>query len=467
MPTLIKVSFELMDTYRACIDANGVLGATVFKIDNAPSTKQLLKGKTPAAHAAPLQNKRIKQDLLRAKKLEQYPNGLGVDAILAIYKEEMITKPLPERYIHGYVRTAKGEVIIVTFVVALLKLLDDPGVTSFAGDTTFKGIDGDLNEWELTIFASVVQRAASILRAYINGASADFFEALFDELQRVKLMVTEKPIPFKIFVRGGNILVTNVDMDTAQVQGLCRSALKYSDPDYSGIPKDTPPEQVAPMFIKVCWRHAKEPVHDFKSLVSPEQFKRLMDFVYIDSKESLDAFSGFVYSLNIDKITYWWQHKGMHYWIIPCLVKSQSLIPPEIWDSTPRRKVDENVADEIQLSLESGILTNANNDLSHRMARNSQRQTATTRKSRESRAAADHSRDIQLQIDAEAEKRRTSTALTKDLKAQLKAAKGTSGKRGKTKAKAVMLSASSSGRVKMTQSRIVGIEFDRANGMET
>ncbi|KAJ6479753.1 hypothetical protein C8R45DRAFT_906174, partial [Mycena sanguinolenta] len=189
MPTLIKVSFELMDTYRACIDANGVFGATVSKIDNAPSTKQLLKGKTPAAHAPPLQNKRIKQDLLRAKKLEQYPNGLGVDAILAIYKEEMITKPLPERYIHGYVRTAKGEVTIVTFVVALLKLLVDPGVTSFAGDTTFKRIDGDLNEWELTIFASVVQRAASILRAYINGASADFFEALFDELQRVKLMV--------------------------------------------------------------------------------------------------------------------------------------------------------------------------------------------------------------------------------------------------------------------------------------
>ncbi|KAJ6474954.1 hypothetical protein C8R45DRAFT_1010906, partial [Mycena sanguinolenta] len=195
-----------------------------------------------------------------------------------------------------------------------------------------------------------------------------------------------------------------------------------------------------------------------------------MDFVYIDSKESLDAFSAFVYSLNIDKITYWWEHKEMHYWIIPCLVKSQSLIPPQIWDSTPsttntnesqhhwtnaltgikltpvealesRRKVDQNVADEIQLSLESGILTNSNNDLLHRMARNSQCQTATVRKSRESR------------IDAEAEKRRASTALTKDLKAQLKAVKATSGKRGKSKAKTVILSASSSGRVKMTQSR--------------
>ncbi|KAJ6479754.1 hypothetical protein C8R45DRAFT_832598, partial [Mycena sanguinolenta] len=225
----------------------------------------------------------------------------------------------------------------------------------------------------------------------------------------------------------------------------------------------------------------------FQILVSPEQFKRLMDFVYIDSKESLDAFSAFVYSLNIDKITYWWEHKEMHYSIIPCLIKSQSLISPQIWDSTPSttntnesqhhwtnahtrikltpvealgRRVDQNVADEIQLSLsESGILTNSNNDLLHRMARSSQRQTATVRKSRESRVTADHSRDIQLQSDAEAEKRRASTALTKDLKAQLKAVKATSGKQGKSKAKTVIPSASSSGRVKMTQSR-TGELFD-------
>jgi capsular polysaccharide biosynthesis protein len=34
MPTLIKVSFGLKDTYRQCIEAHGVLGATVSKIDN-------------------------------------------------------------------------------------------------------------------------------------------------------------------------------------------------------------------------------------------------------------------------------------------------------------------------------------------------------------------------------------------------------------------------------------------------
>ncbi|KAF7372724.1 hypothetical protein MSAN_00477700 [Mycena sanguinolenta] len=423
MPTLTKMTYGLKATYRQCIDANGVLGATVSKIDNAQSTLKVLDGKTPAAYAAPLHNKRVKRDILRAAKVEKYPDGLDVNALLPIYHAESIKLP-DERYIQSYLKLGDGDIIIVTFIPYLFKLLDDPGVTSFDGDTTFKGIEGKLNEWELTIFAKMVQRAASLLRAYVNRASTDFFEALFDELQRLKLALTGKPFGFKKFVRGGNLLVANVDMDAAQVIGLCRSVMKYNDPEYSGIPNDTPPEEIAPLFIKVCWRHAKEPVHDFRSLVTEEQFQRLMDFVYIDSKESLEEFSAFVYGLGIKKISDWWRHKALSPWIIPCLVKSQSLIPPEVWDATPsttntneaqhhwtnsltgikltpveaverrafisritqthsfhsRRKVDQNTADEIKLSLRTGILANANNEMSHRMARNAQRQSATVNK---------------------------------------------------------------------------------------
>jgi hypothetical protein len=86
---------------------------------------------------------------------------------------------------------------------------------------------------------------ASVLRAYIKGASADFFELLLDELQRRNVEATGKPITFK-FVSGSHLLVTNVDMDTAQVIGLCRSILNFSAPEYSGIPKTPPPKQIAP-----------------------------------------------------------------------------------------------------------------------------------------------------------------------------------------------------------------------------
>ena len=132
-----------------------------------------LEGLTPAAFA-PLHNKRAKNDMLRTVKLKKFPNGLDVDGELRPLAETIIrgshfaaiepmfhaelTKPLPERYIHSYLKTGDGGIIIVTFVPYLLKLLDDPGVTSFDGDTTFKGIEGKMNEWEMTIFAKVVQR---------------------------------------------------------------------------------------------------------------------------------------------------------------------------------------------------------------------------------------------------------------------------------------------------------------------
>ncbi|KAF8173410.1 hypothetical protein K438DRAFT_1980955 [Mycena galopus ATCC 62051] len=75
----LDFTFGLKDTYRQCIDAHGVLGAMVAKVDNAQSTRMVLSGKKPSEHAPALHNKRIKNDLLHAKKIEKYPNGLGVE----------------------------------------------------------------------------------------------------------------------------------------------------------------------------------------------------------------------------------------------------------------------------------------------------------------------------------------------------------------------------------------------------
>lgn len=37
----------------------------------------------------------------------------------------------------------------------------------------------------------------------------------------------------------------------------------------------------------------------------------------------------------IASLSDWWAHKEMNDWVIPCLVKSQSNILPDDWDSTP------------------------------------------------------------------------------------------------------------------------------------
>ncbi|KAJ6448960.1 hypothetical protein DFH09DRAFT_1404607 [Mycena vulgaris] len=177
----------------------------------------------------------------------------------------------------------------------------------------------------------------------------------------------------------------------------------------------------------------------------------------MDGAASLGVCPAFVQSLKFKKIQDWWAHKQSNEWIIPCLVKSQSLIPADVWDITPSTTnlneaqhtwtksltgtklilveaietafvVDKNVADEIQTSTHSGILTNAHNEVVHRIQASERQQ-------------------LDVQLAEELEARCESTAHTKELTAQLKLVKSSS-KKSRSSSSSALLSASSSGRVK-------------------
>ncbi|KAJ7120620.1 hypothetical protein C8R43DRAFT_1151551 [Mycena crocata] len=275
----------------------GCVGATVAKVDNASSTKLLLGGKRPGEFAPALQSNVAKQKLVREEKLKAYPQGLGVP----VEKD--------------------GGTIILT-----LRLLDDEGVTSFETETTFRRVAGDFNEWEMVM-------TVTIARAYVDGASTDFFERLYDKFQEVKMDLTNKPVAFKRFVEGGNILAMNFDMEAAQVLGAARSFSKLNkDEEYSKL---AAAEKVAPEIIKLCTTHGKRGVLELKPLVSESDFQRLMDFIYIDSPEGIEEMSEFVRSLGIQKIQDWWDHKALSAWILPCLVKSQCPMSADNWENTP------------------------------------------------------------------------------------------------------------------------------------
>ncbi|KAJ7922712.1 hypothetical protein B0H13DRAFT_2655567 [Mycena leptocephala] len=160
---------------------------------------------------------------------------------------------------------------------------------------------------------------------------------------------------------------------------------------------------------------------------------RLRDFAYIDSKEKLDEFSAFVVGLGNLFTIDWWAHKEMHPWIIPCLVRSQSHIPNDIWDTTPSTtntneaqhawtnsmtgiglslvkavetacQLDREVADEIELTLRTGIFSNPNNEQSHRVVRSSTRQSTRARHARESDELTDATKEISDKLEMELEK---------------------------------------------------------------
>ncbi|KAJ7803716.1 hypothetical protein B0H14DRAFT_3776863 [Mycena olivaceomarginata] len=195
----------------------------------APSTQVLLSDKTPGEYAAALQSSQVNRKLVLETKKEAYPAGLDVPGAFKLFWEDM-KKPIDGQYIQ------RG-IMILTCLAALMKLLDDTGVTSFETDTTFKPV--------------------TIARAYVNGASTEFFERRYNEFQAVKLQVTGKPVAFKRLVEGGNIIAMGSDMEGAQVLGAANSFLKTSDPEYSGISHDTPGEKVAPEIIILCTTHAK------------------------------------------------------------------------------------------------------------------------------------------------------------------------------------------------------------------
>ncbi|KAF8215490.1 hypothetical protein K438DRAFT_1749522 [Mycena galopus ATCC 62051] len=157
-----------------------------------------------------LQQKEL--EWLRTKKR----GTAGPNPILGLFHLYLngLTKPLPKRCIHRYVVDDDGAICLVTYLLFVLELLDDPGVNAFGADSTYKRIE-----------------VATVVRVYINRANNDFFEKVLDKLQRIKLMVTWRPILLKRFVRGSN---------------------------RQRHPKGHAAEQVTLDFVKVCWRHGKE-----------------------------------------------------------------------------------------------------------------------------------------------------------------------------------------------------------------
>ncbi|KAJ6600905.1 hypothetical protein B0H10DRAFT_1923681 [Mycena sp. CBHHK59/15] len=232
----------------------------------------------------------------------------------------------------------------------------------------------------------------------------------------------------------------------------------------------------------ISYLYVYSPVNEFKSLVSAEDFRRLKDFMFINSAESLKSFTQFVEDLGVKKIHDWWAHKEMSDWIVPCLVKSQSQIFPDHWDRTPAttntgeaqhhwtnsltgiqlspveaiesaRRVDQGVVNEVRASTITGVLSNSNNEMFHRMSRNVQRQSTAARKSRESEELGDIKAQLKAKISDQKAFRKQSSATEKALQAELNAVTGatTSGRSKQAKStryESVVVSASSSGRVK-------------------
>ncbi|KAJ6629706.1 hypothetical protein B0H10DRAFT_2208657 [Mycena sp. CBHHK59/15] len=477
MPPMIKATLDVKEMYRRCVKATGVLGSTVQNVDDAYTTKFLLKGQSPAMFHPALHTKRLKQNIIREEKLTSSPAGLGIAGVWAHHLKDLAL-PIGEHYIHSIITTPGGGVIIVTMVPKLANLIHVARTVQV--DTTFKRTVGDLNEWEFVIWYGSVERVLTVGRIYTDQCDRPHYKALYDELQKVVFTLTGKNLRFKRFTPGGNLLTIGVDMESAQVQGASDSFLPTNVPSYSGI-VTTDADEFSEFYVRACISHCKRGIHALKPYVTPKDFTRLLDFPYMKTQEDVNKFTEWIKTLKVKQVQDWWTHKLQHRWIIPSLIKSRSRILPEDWDITDSttnlnegqhhwtnqktgtklslveaiesaRQVDFQTALEVQDSLDTGILENNSNNLHHRLARNVKCRSKAVEKSRAANEATATAVELQCQVDEAKAAHKQSSERLKGLQGELSAAKGAS-KRTRIKhgnpasENPPLLEANSSGRV--------------------
>jgi hypothetical protein len=130
-------------------------------------------GTSPSLYAPTLQNNRVKQDLIREEKKKNYPcgtdlpgtyflrihpipfsNNLSQGVIHLMNKD--LSKPIEERYIHGFATTIHGGRVILTANSFLLMRIHH--AKTLYVDTTFKRTVGALKEWEVVMYDKKVER---------------------------------------------------------------------------------------------------------------------------------------------------------------------------------------------------------------------------------------------------------------------------------------------------------------------
>ncbi|KAL0057171.1 hypothetical protein AAF712_016196 [Marasmius tenuissimus] len=439
VPLQHRLTFEAEQLYRELIRAVGVVGATVMKVDHAASSSVLLGGKSAAQHAPALQFKRIKQNLISQEKTKRFPAGLDLTGVYKLFLEDQ-ELPENERYLHRFINTDKGGVLIATCIVDNLALIHE--VTSFEADTTFKRTL-TLHELEFGFFHRGLERAMTFARFYLNRQDTYHFTLAYDTLQDLVATLTHRPLAFIRFHRGGNLSGVSGDMEVAHLIGLATSLLRTIDVEYFGHDVKTP-EELLPFMVRLCMVHVKRAMLDFQSMVTPAQFTQIMSLFSVKSDEELEAYSDDVYAIENPKVTAWWKHKRDSSWILRCILRFKSHMHPKDWDATAAttntgksqiliaalgnflhcfstRALDKKRADSVRITRSTGNLENKNASLQARVARSLQRTNASRERASDVARRTMAKDDLKKKIDAEQELRRRSAALTKSLHAALSA----------------------------------------------
>ncbi|KAJ6472086.1 hypothetical protein C8R45DRAFT_1104288 [Mycena sanguinolenta] len=312
-PPSNKCTHTIAEWYRECVRKIG-LSATVSKVENAQSTKDLLNGLTPSLFHPGLISRDTKTRLIKDVKTE-FNDGTSSEA----NTRQQVAAYLAEQEVRGdedrFLQTSMS-----------LRTLDC--------DTTFKPVAGKMNVYEINGWLVAINEEVTVMRVWMEVHDRLAFKAVWEEIQRLVLKLTRKQLKFKGLHKGGKILGLNSNMEAAPLLGFADAFVATVDREDVKSVVATDPQELLSFVLRICYAHFNRGIPKLSHL-SAEVRQRLFNLKYLRTVEEVESFKAWILTV-IDPqgvLKKWWEHKFMHRWLLRGIIQCLSNIPLEDWNT--------------------------------------------------------------------------------------------------------------------------------------
>ncbi|KAF8982877.1 hypothetical protein BDQ17DRAFT_1437689 [Cyathus striatus] len=380
------------EQYRSCIGASGIMGATPVKVDNALSTSRILNGKMPQELHDSMIDNRNRRTIIYKARIQEFPAGFGINGVYRQFTKER-EGDVEQKYIqsiHAFGENSHARWIMV--------------------DTTFKAVHGDTNQFKVVIWSDKLQKRLVVGRVWTNSATRAAFFHIWNGLFDAHKVITGMELNFKLFSHSSSLLGVIGDTEAAQALGFGDVVLqrRLNDPRNTGLTlSDT--DTVLLHLWKTCLVHYERGIFKLRGHVKDEVIEQLRIFPFLETDQDISRFKMYCDELGLTnkKLNDWWRHKTSHNWLLSSLNPKLSFESSHAGDNQVMstnhtlleaillaKTYDDQVARGIKASLNSGILSNRHNTLSHRFAAQGRRKESMYRKKQ--LVSIDHERELVL-----------------------------------------------------------------------
>ncbi|KAJ6545927.1 hypothetical protein B0H10DRAFT_2385754 [Mycena sp. CBHHK59/15] len=414
-PPKNKCTHAIADRYRECVRKFGP-GATVNKVENAQSTKDLLGGKTPSLFHPGLISRDTKTRFIQELKAEW--NDLSSTAAntrqqVATYIADQEALSDEKRYLQSSL-SREGKRIIFGAHPKLLCSIHD--LRTLDCDTTFKPVAGEMQIFEVNGWLAAINEAVTVMRVWMEVHDRAAYKTVWEEMQRLVLKLTKKQLKFKGLHKSGKTLGLNSDMEAAPLLGFADAFVATVDLEHVRAVVLADPLELLSFVLRICYSHINRGIPKLLEHSSATR-QRIFDLKYLKTREEVESFKEWIVTLADPQgvLKRWWDHKLMHRWLLPGIIQCLSNIPLEQWNTMEAttnlgeaqhawnnaqtgismgaiesfkkyEELDIRRAEEIEIHKLTSVPRTSRNEVTHRYASRTTRQSRMSEKGRRAHA---------------------------------------------------------------------------------